>query len=297
MPGPAFERVEGSTYVLRGPANVGLVELGDGRAVLIDAGNDDDAGRKILKACDAMGLSIAHIANTHSNADHCGGNAFIQARARCGISATRVEAAFIETPVLEPSYLWGGFPPLPMRNKFLMAKPSRVTDLLEPPCSVPGLPLQAVPLPGHFLGMVGFMTPDQVFFAADTVASAEILSKYHVFYLYDIAAHLRTLEALAALEARWIVPSHAAPTQDIRPLVAINKAKIEEIAAWLLESCRTPATPEDLLAGLCAHYGIELNHAQYVLVGSTLRSYLAWLLDRGEIGTRFEAGRMLVERA
>jgi hypothetical protein len=47
---------------------------------------------------------------------------------------------------------------------------------------------------------------------------------------------------------------------------------------------------------LCGRYRIELNHAQYVLVGSTLRSYLAWLQDRKEITTRFEAGRMLVER-
>jgi glyoxylase-like metal-dependent hydrolase (beta-lactamase superfamily II) len=291
-----FERIAGRTWVMRGPANVGLVELGEGRALLVDAANDDDGGRKLLKACAAQGLDCAWIANTHSNADHCGGNAFIQARTGCRIAATPVEAAFIETPALEPSYLWGGFPLPALRGKFLMAKPSRVTDRIEAPGPVADTGLEAIPLPGHFFGMVGFMTPDQVFFAADSVAGPEILSKYHVFYYYDIAEQLRTLDALAALEADWVVPSHAAPTQDIGPLVELNRAKILEIADGIREACAGSPTPDDLLAGLCARYDIALNAAQYVLVGSTLRSYLAWLVDRQEVAVAFEDGRMRIRR-
>jgi hypothetical protein len=41
------------------------------------------------------------------------------------VAATREEAAFIETPLLEPSLLWAGVPTAALRNKFLMAKPSR----------------------------------------------------------------------------------------------------------------------------------------------------------------------------
>jgi glyoxylase-like metal-dependent hydrolase (beta-lactamase superfamily II) len=297
MAGLALELIQGRTQVVRGPANVGVFDRGHGEAILIDAGNDEDAGRKLLRVCEAAHLKITCIANTHSNADHCGGNAFIQARTGCGIAATRAEAAFIETPSLEPSYLWGGFPLAPLRGKFLMAKPSRVTEILEAPCPVAGTDILAIPLPGHFMAMVGFLTPDRVFFAADTLASVEILAKYHVFYYYDLAAQLGTLDALTRLEADWFVPSHAAPTRDILPLVEANRAKILEIASWLLERCAQPSTVDELLADLCGHYGIELNHAQYVLVGSTVRSYLAWLLDRGEITTRFEAGRMLIERS
>jgi glyoxylase-like metal-dependent hydrolase (beta-lactamase superfamily II) len=291
-----LERLAGRTHVIRGPVNVGVFELGDGKAILIDAGNDDDGGRKILRACETAGLAVVHIVNTHSNADHCGGNAFIQARTHCRISATPVEAAFIETPSLEPSYLWGGFPLAPLRSKFLMAKPSTVTDLLRPPCPVQGTALEAVPLPGHFLAMVGVRTPDGVFFAADTVASAEILAKYHVFYYYDIAAQLETLDWLSRSDAAWVVPSHAAPTQDIGSLVTINRAKIFEIAAFLLENCGEPATQETLLARLADRYGIELNPAQYVLVGSTLRSYLAWMVDRKEAAMHFEGNRLYFQR-
>ena len=296
MAGPALECLAGRTHLLRGPANVGAFTGEDGSLTLIDAGNDDDAGRKLLRACEAAGFAVTRIVNTHSNADHCGGNAFIQARTRCAIAATRAEAAFIETPALEPSYLWGAFPLAPLRGKFLMARPSTVTELLVPPCPIAGTGLQAVPLPGHFLDMFGVLTPDRVFFAADAVASEEILAKYHVFYYYDLAAQLRTLDALAALEADWFVPSHAAPTRDIRPLVAANRAKIQEIAEVILARCGEPGTPEDLLAHLAGRYGIELNPAQYVLVGSTLRSYLAWLVDRQELQFFFEGGRLFFRR-
>ena len=144
--------------------------------------------------------------------------------------------------------------------------------------------------------MVGFLTPDRVFFAADVVASPEILAKYHVWFLYDVAAHLESLDRLCEVEADWVVPSHAEPTRDAGPLVAANRAKVLEIAEHLRTACREPVTPEQLLAGLCARYDIALTPAQYVLVGSTVRAYLAWLMDQGEVEARYEEGRLLAQR-
>jgi glyoxylase-like metal-dependent hydrolase (beta-lactamase superfamily II) len=288
--------VIGRSHVIRGPANVGLFETGNGGAILIDAGNDDDAGRKILRICAAKGMSISLIANTHSHADHCGGNSFIQTRTNCRIAATRAEAAFIETPVLEPSYLWGAFPMPALRNKFLMTKASRVTDIIEAPGPVTGTELFSILLPGHFIAMAGFMTPDRVFFVGDAVANLEILAKHPVFYLYDIGAQLETLSTLMTAEAEWFVPSHAEPTRDIAPLALANRTKIEEISAFIENACLKPSSPESLLAALVMHYEIQLNHAQYVLVGSTLRSYLSWLIEGKRIASRFEEGQILFER-
>jgi glyoxylase-like metal-dependent hydrolase (beta-lactamase superfamily II) len=300
MAGTELCLLSGSTFVAPGPTNIGVFVEGDGRACLIDSGLDDEAGRRLLKACEAANLTVACVANTHSNADHCGGNAFIQSRTGCRIAAPRQEAVFIENPVLEPSFLWGGYPLAPLRNKFLLAKPSRVTDPFEAPCAVPGLLLEAMPLPGHYFGMVGYMTPDKVFFAADTAASPDILAKYSYYFVYDVAAHLATLDALLLIDAEWIVPSHAEPTRDASALVAANKSKIIEVGDRLLELCprpgADPTTPERLLALLADAYGLELNHTQYALLGSTMRSYIAWLAGSGLVTTRLEANRLLVER-
>jgi glyoxylase-like metal-dependent hydrolase (beta-lactamase superfamily II) len=299
MPDLELSLLAGSTYVARGPTNIG-VYVSEGRAILVDSGNDEDAGRKILRACGAAGLEVSCIANTHSNADHCGANAFVQSRTSCRIAAPRIEASFIESPSLEPAFLWGGFPLPPLRNKFLVAKSSRVTDFLEPPCQVPGTGIEVLPLPGHYVGMVGYLTPDRVFFAADAAASPAILEKYRYYYVYDVAAHIATLDALAVMDADWFVPSHAEPVREAGPLVAANKAKIFEVGERILELCGPlssgPTTPDALIVGLAASYGLELNHTQYALLGSTLRSYIAWLADRGLVVTRIEANRLVVEK-
>ena len=121
--------LRGNSYCIPAPANIGLY-VHDGAAVLIDSGNDKEAGRQIAKLLNDRGWELRLIVNTHSNADHIGGNAFLQGKTGCRIAATAVESAFIENPFLEPAFLFGGFPFGDLKTKFLMARPSRVTDVI-----------------------------------------------------------------------------------------------------------------------------------------------------------------------
>ena len=49
------------------------------------------------------------------------------------------------------------------------------------------------------------------------------------------------------------------------------------------EICQTPLSFEVILKQVFDHYGLTLDHGQYVLVGSTLRSYLSYLADQGKL--------------
>jgi len=60
-----------------------------------------------------------------------------------------------------------------------------------------------------------------------------------------------------------------------------------------LTLCREPHTAEEIQKAVFDHYGLTMNFNQYVLVGSTLRSYLAYLLDAGRVETLFEENRLL----
>ena len=73
------------TYYIQCPAKMGLWRLTDTDVVLIDSGNDKDAGRKVQKILDAQGWHLACILNTHANADHNGGNALL-VRHEAGVS-------------------------------------------------------------------------------------------------------------------------------------------------------------------------------------------------------------------
>ena len=278
------------TYYIQCPARMGLWVPDGQHAVLIDSGNDKDAGRKVQKILEAQGWTLTAILNTHANADHNGGNALLQQRLGAPAFAPGIEAAVTTHPILEPAFLYGGYPPKPLRNKFLLAQPSRCQPLTEE-----NLPagLAMLPLPGHFFDMCGFRTEDGVWFLADCLSGASIVEKYHVNFLYDVAAYLETLDRVSALEGRLFIPAHAEPAEDIRPLAELNRRKVLEIAELIRSLCREPRIFEDVLRDVFTHYQLTMDFNQYVLVGSTVRSYLAYLLDRGELAAEFADNRLL----
>ena len=284
---------EKSCYI-QSPAKIGLVRLDDERVCLIDSGNDKDAGRKVRQLLDARGWKLTAIYNTHSNADHIGGNRYLQGQTGCKIYAPGIEAAFTRYPVLEPSFLYGGYPCRDLRHKFLMAQESGAEELTR---EVLPEGFELIPLPGHFFDMVGFRTPDDVVYLADCLSSRETLEKYQIGFIYDVAAYLDTLERVKSLSARVFVPAHAAATEEIAPLAQENIHKVWEIADHILELCGTPAGFETILQKLFQRYQLTMNFEQYVLVGSTVRSYLSWLKDTGKLNAGFEDNRLLWERA
>ena len=165
------------TYYIKSPANIGLVRLEGQEVCLIDSGSDKDAGRKVRQILDRNGWTLKAIYNTHAHADHIGGNRYLQGQTGCRIYAPGIDCAFTRYPILEPSLLYGGYPPKDLRHKFLMAQDSGAEVL-----TAEALPegFESIPLPGHFFDMVGFRTADDVVFLADCLSSREILEKYQV---------------------------------------------------------------------------------------------------------------------
>lgn len=273
-----LEQVGPQSYYINCPAKIGIYAQSEREVYLIDSGNDKEAAKKVLKIADAKGWTIKGILNTHSNADHIGGNSFIQNKIGCPVFSSGIEADFTCHPVLEPSFLYGGYPCKNLRNKFLMAKESVVTDF-----SSPEFPkeVEIIPLPGHFFDMVGFRTPDNTVFLADCVSSRATLEKYGVTFIYDVAAYLETLANIETLKADIFVPSHAEVCNDVSELAEINRQKVYEIEQIIKVICDTLKTTDDIISEIFRKFGLTMTLEQYVLVGSTVRSYLSWMKDRG----------------
>ena len=281
------------SFYIQSPAKIGLVKLGDTDVCLIDSGSDKDAGRKVRQILDANGWKLRAIYNTHSNADHIGGNKYLQTQTGCKIYAPGIECDFTRHPLLEPSFLYGGFPFGDLRHKFLMAQESDA-EVLTPESLPEGF--EILELPGHFFDMVGFRAPDGAVFLADCLSSRETLDKYQIGFIYDVAAYLKTLEKVKAMQAPVFIPAHAAATEDIAPLAQVNIDKVHEIAEIIVSLCAEPLCFEEILQKLFNRYQLVMNAEQYVLVGSTVRSYLAWLKDSGRLQVLFEDSRMLWQR-
>ena len=254
-------QAKGSSYYIESPAKVGLVRLNDAEVCLIDSGSDKDAGRKVRQHLDANGWKLTAIYNTHSNADHIGGNQYLQRQTGCRIYAPGMEQYITCRTVLEPSLLYGGCPPKALRNKFLMAQESDAASL-----------------------------------TADVLPEGwELLDKYGIAFLYDVNAYLATLERVKAMSAALFVPSHAAATEDIAPLAQYNIDRTNEAAERIAALC-AGVTFDELLSAVFAAYGLAMSLPQYALMGSTVRSYLSYLMDAGQVAAQPDGTRLIWQR-
>ena len=124
-------QVSDCCWYINSPAKIGVYLAGENGVYLIDSGNDKSAGRKVRQILEKNGWHLLGILNTHSHADHIGGNHYLQGQTGCSIFSSGIEAAFTQYPVLEPSFLYGGYPCKDLRHKFLMAQESEVLDFSD----------------------------------------------------------------------------------------------------------------------------------------------------------------------
>ena len=283
-------KVGEKTYYIKNATNIGIYEVEGNKVYIIDTGNDKDAGKKILKIIDEQGWKVEGIIITHSNADHIGGNKIIQDRTGCKILANNLEGCFTEYPILEPSFLYGGFPFKDIRNKFLLAQPSSdVVSLKE------NLPdgLEYIELKGHFFDMVGIKTSDNIYFLADSLFSEETITKCNLFFIYNVKEFINTLDYLKGLNGDLYIPSHCSATNDISTLIELNKNKVNEIIEKIYNFCEIEKSFEEILKCIFDDYSLVMNANQYVLVGSTVKSYLSYLYDENKIKYEFKDNMMV----
>ncbi len=283
-------RISENCSYIQSPAKIGLVRTGPDTVCLIDSGNDKDAGKKVKRILDAEGWKLEAIYNTHSHADHIGGNQYLQKQTHCKIYAPGIEQCLSRHPILEPAFLYGANPPGELRHKFLLAQPSDVLPLTK---EVLPAGLKMFPLPGHSWDMVGFRTRDDIVFLADCLVSRETLEKYQLTYVINIQAYLDTLEAVKKMEAKLFIPSHADPTDDIVPLAQYNIDKVHEIADTILNICKEPCSYDFILQKIFDHYSLRMNFEQHELVGCATRSYLTWLKEQGRLQAVIENNLLL----
>lgn len=277
-------------YYIDCPAKMGLVKTGENEVILIDSGNDKDAGKKVFRVLQANNWTLKAIFNTHSHADHIGGNRFLQEKTGCKIYARGMECAYTNLPFLEPVGLYGGLPFKDLKHKFLMAQESNALPLTE---DVLPDGMKLLELPGHSFDMAGFLTADGTAYLADCVSSEETLTKYGIGYLWNPEAALRTLEFIQTIDAKRFVPAHTPITEEIKNLAELNIQAIAGVKEKIAEFCQEPITFEALLKKTFDAYELKMTAQQYILIGSTLRSYLSSMYENGVLTFEFFENEML----
>lgn len=272
------------TGYFEGPVTVGVHYPEPGRVILIDSGSDDSAARKIAGHFEKEGTRIAAVINTHSHADHCGGNAHLQKRTGCRVYACGIEAALIRDTILEPMYLYGGGPLEALQNKFLLAPATEsVIRLDEGLQEVEGIPVELIALFGHSPGMVGVRTPDNVVFLGDGLIGIETAQRHRILYNFNLGGMFASLAAIEALEAEAFVLSHGGLCETIQEVAGDNRNRLLTLNNCIVEHCSEPIGREVLLEKILTDYNLEPPLPLYYLNLGIISSHLAWLCSEKKI--------------
>jgi hydroxyacylglutathione hydrolase len=109
----------------------------------------------------------------------------------------------------------------------------------------------------------------------------------------DVAAYLRSLDRVAALEPRVLYPGHWEPVGDAMGKVVEYRAhRLQREAQVLAEVRRTAGTASELTRRV---YGAAVDEALLVAAEMTLRAHLRKLVDDGAVRIRGDGGEEVFE--
>lgn len=294
-------------HVWEGGVNFGIIVGDDKGLILVDSGLDSHAARKALRPFLESGHRLSVIVNTHSHADHIGGNADLVRRYRPEVFAPAKEIPFIRWPELEPVGLFGGaWPHAGLQTKFLRAEPTEWVEPLPTGRWTPhgsGVELELIPTPGHALDQVA-VSVDGVLLAADGLFKPEVIEKHPISFLVNVAEYISSLERLASRSERFILPGHGALIDRARgegdplpAIIAANRAAITRIQEAILAALKESLCLEELLYQVVLASGKRLeSEPQYFLDRAAISAHLTYLIEQNQVGVRFEAGRRFLFR-
>jgi glyoxylase-like metal-dependent hydrolase (beta-lactamase superfamily II) len=225
-------------------------------AIVIDPGPDDD---RHLAAIDKRlgSITVGVVLVTHSHPDHLPLAAKV---------ASRHNAKVLRYPELAD-------------QEIVRAGNLNVTALYTP---------------GHSADHLSFwLADDRALFTGDLVLGRG--SSMVTYPEGDVAAYLRSLERVEALDPRMLFPGHWDPVTDaMGKLEEYRKHRLDREAQVLTEVRRGRGTAEELTRRV---YGPELGGDLRVAAEMTLRAHLKKLVDDGLVRAKTVRGEEVFERS
>ena len=196
-----------NNIVMTGPEDTVLVDSG----YLAHAAQTLELVQGALSGQNPGGRTLDRLVNTHCHSDHMGGNAALQRRHRCHTSVPTGEAPLVERWDEEALLLSYADQ---RAERFRVDATIAAGDRLR----MGGIEWVAIAAPGHDTHALMFHSPgERILISGDAfwedgfgVLFPQLYGRAGTF-----AETRRTLDSIAALDARLVIPGHGAPFQDV----------------------------------------------------------------------------------
>ena len=294
-------------YVIPATTNVGVVTSenisSNGSSVeiyLIDSGSTEIDGEYVLDVLKAFfeqqgqSFTVKAIITTHGHADHCGAHNFLKEETGCQLWAAKHEQGAMETPIIQGTVLWGGYPPHEMRTLFFMPSPTYVDHFISADETIElsgGRKLSFMELNGHSYEnqcvIISDKNDKKVIFPGDNIFPRNEIINHWIPLILNPVQYMESLDKLCAIEnVEWCIPSHGDfLKRNINEAAELNKIAIISTRTCILDSLKTKKrlTTEEIVKYVADKNEMQLSFSQYALVSSTVKSYIAVMHDAREI--------------
>lgn len=273
-----LEVIAGKSYMFPGHLAVG-VYLNDTShsALLIDSGVNEKEAKKMHDYIQKRGYQVTSIIVTHGHMSQLGGlRYFKEQNDNLKVYASDWTSQFIENLSLES---W-----LIETNPVDIQKPGKerlkniVTDILpyqNHTLMIEDTKVEIVTLPGHFLGMIGVITPDHVFYVADAIFGEHTLSKQKLLYYTDIQKAKASLKKIGASRSTAYVLTHGGKYESVTALIKQHLQFIDQTHVFVVdEMSKQPLSLEGITQKMMKKFGVKDDVEYFNLVRFITKSYL-----------------------
>ncbi|MED1862793.1 MBL fold metallo-hydrolase [Fictibacillus nanhaiensis] len=295
-----FIELSRGCFYFKSAVNIGYIVNDDNsKGMLIDAGLETSAAKKVIKQLQKEKLPLTHLFITHAHADHFGGAQYIQQKEDVYTIAPAIEEAIMRNPLLEPIYLsQGNFPLKEMRNKFLEAPAIRVDEICSQGCLELFSDVQVIHLPGHSYNQHGILFHG-ILYAADAFLGIDVLAKHKIPFIVDASENMATLKKLKKLDVEGMVPGHGSYVTEYQNVISDNIHIHETITSTVLEeiiqSSRSGISLENLVAVMLTKYEVKPpNLGAYSLFRTAISAHIIQLLENGSAAYKITNGRPII---
>ena len=296
---PYLEHVKGQTYcIVTGYSRLPVYKLNDTDVIMIDSGLPRE-WEGIERCLDKEQLFVKAVLTSHYHPDHLGNHLKLRNKFGTIIYLTPFAAAAKADPMNMLSSM-AGILTYRQAVKYYGTPfaPDRMLDWTAPSVEVEGAVFQQLQLPGHCAEQLGFITPDNVCYVADTVLSKPIIEALRSTFTTCVELDLMSKEKLAELHCDKYIVAHNAVLDSIKELAIQNRdhmlARLE-----LLESIAPDYMELDaLVAKFLEVTNNQLDDVRKVT--GTRRNVLPlvdYLMDTGRFTARVKDGFVQYKKA
>ena len=233
-----WKHILGNTWCMEGDPCIPVYLLNDREAVLFDTGYSTNR-EQIDTLLAEKGLRVRAAFGSHAHNDHLGNHAYYQSLG-AEIILRDIEAAIAcDYPLLMTAYWPGTVREMKECFDGLPVHADRTFSLADTSVEIDGRSFGLFPLPGHTPGQTGFITPDNVLYAADALLSPSVLHRAKIPTCADWCIDTETKKRLANTSFSAYILAHGGVCADIKDLIDENLAdrahRAENIFRWLQE--------------------------------------------------------------